>query len=181
MNYAFMVILIPCICFGGFNLRSVDSLYNAKKQDQMEALEARSQTITRTSGRNIIDHLKGYIIDDTPKQQVALTPPDELFKPAVAEPARHRSVKYNYASTGNYLTKKDFNTIIDSMTQEFSKAIRQTEDEIASLNKVCVELLNQSESSNDRWENIMDLISGGSLTALLTAIGGLIVVLRRKK
>ena len=111
-----------------------------------------------------------------PDQNPVLTPPQQLF-----QQAPRPVISYTYSDNNKYVSKKDFNKVVDSLTQKFSGALKEIYNELDNVNDINKQLLIQSQGNQDRWEFAKTFVGGGGLTALLTALTSLAVVLRRKK
>ena len=181
-----MYVLIPVVAMSmDFNL--IDSASVANNMKKVKHLRQRAENITQQVDQSVMDRFKGkkpveMRAPSPPASAPVLVHPDELFK----NPPVKKIISYKYIDDGKYLTKKDFNKIIDSLVLEFKFAFDMSNERSEELQKIISELTDQSQKHNNRWQDIIDLIKSGSLAALITAIGGLLaaagwIFKRRKK
>jgi len=169
-----MFILIPVVAMA-MNFNIVDSAAVAKNFDKIKHLKKRVENVTEQMDQGIFN-FKGQKPVEMRKPSPAPAPapvlvhPDELFK----KQPDQKIISYRYIDDGKYITKKDFNKIIDSLVIEFKYAFEISGKRSEELEKIVSELTDQSKRNYDRWKDIIDVIKGGSLAALLTSIAGVL-------
>lgn len=152
----------------------IDSSSIAKRVQRVKKLKQNAQRITRDVEQSVVQSL----IPDKPQPVATLTPPEELFAPQ-QEP--RRVVAHQYISSGKYVTKADLNGLVDSLTREFKSSLNSIRGELDQFHDVANMVLDQNAKQNDKQNDLYAWITGGGLTAFVTALTGFFVLFRRRK
>jgi len=172
-NASFAIIFFVACSFAGVNIK-LDSASIADRFYRVKELKQNAQRITRNIEQGMVQSLVSDPVAKAAPKPV-LVPPEVLFdKP-------RKVVSYNYSNDGRYVTKKDLNGLVDSLTSEFRASLKIVNQELDQLQEVANIVLDQNEKQNQKQNDLYAWITGGGCTALITALTGFFLLFKRRK
>lgn len=157
MKWLLIAVLIPMTCFGMLR----DSAQVAQRKVRLREMQTKSRLV------------KQHIVGELQSQQQAPPPPP---------PIEHRPpVHIRYNGSGQHVTKADFNRVVDSLVESFYVSLEDIRSELDHFHKMDDAMLGNDEVHQEHWDTVVTWITGGGAATFLTALAGIIVLLRRKK
>jgi len=175
VSVSLAIIFFVACSFAGVNIK-LDSASIADRFHRVKKLKQNAQRITRNIDQSVVQSL----VSD-PKPVAKAEPKPVLVPPEVLFDKPRKVVSYSYSNDGRYVTKKDLNSLVDSLTSEFRVSLKIVNQELDQLQEVANIVLDQNEKQNQKQNDLYAWFTGGGLTALITALTGFFLLFKRRK